>query len=282
MPSVSSEQTAALGTPSTSNALTLPALPSKVIPSSSEPAPELDISPSPAESVTNAQQEHVPTPSRTDTTTVTIGSNPDPQPGSNRLAHLGTDAPCLAPSLHCPGALAEDPGESGGVPMVENSVPAPHTDPNSTELVFMVKTADADVPTPRTLAEAKRSHDWPPWEEPTKDPITHKVHPAMQVLSQMGGVNINNPNQSDHRGHAVHPLQLAHTNTTFPHYQLAEHKLFSSLVDHLVCPLTDLAPTSAAECDTTHDVPHCKAINTHCRYILILGLSAFYNFAAQG
>jgi len=61
MPSVSSKQTAAPGTPSTSNTPISPALSSKATPSPSEPAPELDVSPTPAESATNAHQECAPT-----------------------------------------------------------------------------------------------------------------------------------------------------------------------------------------------------------------------------
>jgi len=262
MPSMSSEQTAAPGTPSTSNALTSPASPSKATPSSSEPAPELDSSPSPAESVTNAQQERAPTPSRTDTATVKIGSDPDPQPSGNGLAHLGTDDPRLAHIPDHPGAFAEDPGESGGVPTVENSASSPLADPDGAASTFAAETADAGAPAPCTLAEAKRSHDRPPWEEPTESPVTHKARPAAQVLSQTGGVDIDDPNQSDHGGHAVHPPQPAHIDAAFPHYQLAEHKLSSPPVDHLVRPLTDPAPASAAECDTTRDVPHREAVNT--------------------
>ena len=262
MLSMSSEQTAAPGTPLTSNALILPASSSEATPSSSEPAPELDSSSKPAELATNAQQECAPLPSRTDTATVEIGFDLDPQPGGDGLAHLGTDHPCLTYIPECPGAFAEDPGESGGVPTVENGAPAPHTDPNSTELVFAAKTTDAGAPAPCTPVEAKRSHDRPPWEEPTKDPITCKVRPAAQVLSQTGSVDIDDPNRSDHRGHAVHPLQLAHINAAFPCYQLAEHKLSSSPVDHLVRPLTDPAPASTVECDTTRNGPHCEAVNT--------------------
>jgi len=180
MPSMSSKQTAAPGTPSTFNTPISPALPSEATFSPSEPAPELDVSPSPAESATNAQQKHAPTPLCTDTATVEIWFDPDPQPGSNGLAHLGTDAPRPAPSLHHPGAFVEDPGESGGVLTVENGAPAPHPDPDGTESVFAAKTTHADMPAPRMLAEAKRSHDWPPWEEPTKSPVTHKVHAAAQ------------------------------------------------------------------------------------------------------
>jgi len=262
MPTVSSEQTAAPGTPLTSNTPILPASSSKATLSSSEPAPELDSSPSPAESAMNAQQERAPTPSRTDTAAVKIGSDPDPQPSSNGLAHLGTNDPRLAHIPDRPGAFAEDPGESGGVPTVENGASSPLADSDGAASTFAAETADAGAPAPCTLAEAKRSHDRPPWEEPTKDPITRKACPAAQVLSQTGSVDIADPNCSDHGGHAVHPLQPAHINAGFPRYQLAEHELSSSPVDHLVRPLTDPAPASAAECDTTRDGPYCEAVNT--------------------
>ena len=57
MPAMSSEQAAVPGTCLTSNALTSPTLSSEATPSSPEPAPELDISPSLAESAKNPQQE---------------------------------------------------------------------------------------------------------------------------------------------------------------------------------------------------------------------------------
>jgi len=232
MPSVSSEQTAVPGTPSTSNALTSPALPSEATPSSSEPAPELDISPSPAESATNAQQERAPTPSRTDTAAVKIGSDPDPQPGGNGLAHLGTDDPCLVHIPDHPGAFAEDPGESGGVPTVENGASPPLADPDDAASTFAAKTTGAGAAAPRTPAEAKRSHDRPPWDDPIPKPVTHKARAAAQTPSQMGGVNVN------------------------------DLKLSSMPRDHPVPPLTDPAPASAAECDTTRDGPHCEAVDT--------------------
>jgi len=63
MLSVSSEQTAAPGTPSISNAPISPASSPEATPSPSKPAPELDVSPTLAELATNAHQERVPTPS---------------------------------------------------------------------------------------------------------------------------------------------------------------------------------------------------------------------------
>jgi len=232
MPSVSSEQTAALGTPSTSNALTLPALPSEATPSSSVPAPELDISPSLAESVKNAQQELALTLSRIDSAAAEIGSNPDPQPSGNGLAHSGTDDPRLAHILDHPGAFAEDLGESGGVLTVETGASSPIADPDGAALTFAAETTDAGAPTPHTPVEAKRSHNCPPWDDPILKPVTHKARAAVQTLSQMGGVNVD------------------------------DLKLSSMPRDHLVPPLIDLAPASAAVCNITCDVPQREVVNT--------------------
>jgi len=232
VPSMSSEQTAAPGTPSISNTPISPASSSKATPSPSEPAPELDVSPSPAESATNAHQEHAPSPSCTDTAAAEIRFDPDPQPGGDGLAHLDTNAPCLAHIPGCPGAFAEDLGESGGVPMVENGASPPLTDPDGTASTFVAKTTDAGAPTPCMPAEAKCSHDCPPWDDPIPKPITHKACTAAQTLSQIGGINVD------------------------------DLKLSSMPRDHPVPPLTDLAPASAAVCDITCDMPHHKVINT--------------------
>ena len=90
----------------------------------------------------------------------------------------------------------------------------------------------------------------------------HKACAAMQGLGQTGGVDINNPNQSDHGGLIIHPPQQAYIDTTFPCYQLADLKLSSLSMDHQVLPLTDLAPASAAECAIRCNVPHREAVNT--------------------
>ena len=256
MPSMSSKQTAAPGTPSISNTPISPALSPEATPSPSEPAPGLNVSPSPVGLAENAQQERVPSSSCTDTAA-------DPQPSGNGLAHLGTNAPCPAPSLHCTGAFTKDPGDSWGVPMVENGVPAPHTDPDNTASTFAVKNAHIDAPAHCMPAEAKHSHDWPPWEEPTESPVTCKVCTATQGLSQMGNINIDNPNQSDHRGRIVHPPQLVCINSMFPCHQLANSKLFSMPTDHQVPLSINHTPDSTAENHIiTHDMPHCRAVIT--------------------
>ena len=142
--------------------------------------------------------------------------------------------------------------------MVENGALPPHADPNGAALTFTAKTAGAGTPNHHTPAEAKCSHGRPPWdkptEKPTNNPTTHKVRTVAQGPHQTSSVDTNDPDQSDHRGHAVHPLQPAHTDTTFPHYQLAIFKPFPISVDHQVPPHTDPAPASTAECTTTYDV----------------------------
>jgi len=262
MPAMSSKQAAVPGTRSTSNALISPTLSSKATPSSPEPAPEPDISPSLAESAANAQQEHAPSPSCIDTAAVDTWFDTDPHPGGDGLAHLGTDAICLAPSLQCPGAFAEDPGESGGVLTVENGAPPPCADPDGAAPTFTTETADAGAPAPCMPAEAKCSHDRPPWEKPIGNPVTCKVRTIAQGPHQTGSTDTDDPNQSDHRGHAVHPLQLAHIDATFLRHQLAIFKPFPISVDHQVPPHTDPAPASTAECTTTCNVPHREAVKT--------------------
>ena len=265
MPAMSSEQAAALGTRSTSNALTSPTLSSEATPSSPEPAPELDISPSPAESAKNPQQELAFTLSHIDTATVEIWFDPDPQPGDG-VAHSGTNALHLARILQRPGAFMEDPEESGGVLMEENGVPPLHTDPDGTVSTFMAETTGAGAPDHCIPVEAKHSHGQPPWdkptEKPTDNPATCKACTVMQGPHQTSSINTNDPDQSDHGGHTVHPLQPAHTNATFPHYQLAIFKPFPISVDHQVPSHTDPAPATTAECTTTCDMPHRKAIKT--------------------
>ena len=262
MPSVSSEQTAAPGTPSTSNTPISLALSSEATPSLPEPAPELDISPLPAESAVNTQQERALSPSCIDSAAAKIGFDTDPHPGGDGLAHLGTDNPRLVLIPERPGAFVEDPGESGGVLMVENGAPAPLADPDGAALTFAAKTADAGAPTPRTPTEAKCSYDQPPWEKPIGNPVTCKARAAAQGLSQTGNVDIDDPRKTDHGGRIVHPLPQAYTDANSPRYQLAFFKPFPISVDHQVCPLTDPAPASTAVCTITCDVPHREAVNT--------------------
>jgi len=72
--------------------------------------------------------------------------------------------------------------------MLEDGVLAPLIDPDSTQLTFTVKIAEAGVPDPRMLAEAMCSPNWPPWEEPIKEkPDAHKACPVTQGFSQVSG-----------------------------------------------------------------------------------------------
>ena len=146
--------------------------------------------------------------------------------------------------------------------MVENGASPPLADPNGAALTFVAETTDAGAPAPRMPAEAKRSHDRPPWDDPIPKSATRKARTVAQGPRQTVSVDINNPDQSDHGGHAVHPLQPAHIDATSPCYQLAIFQSFPISVDHQVSPLTDPAPASAVVCDITRDMPHRKAVNT--------------------
>ena len=120
----------------------------------------------------------------------------------------------------------------------------------------------AGAPDHRTPAEAKCSHDRPPWDKPTPKSPTRKACTVAQGPCQTGSVDTDNPDQSDHGGHAIHPLQPAHIDATFLCHQLAIFQSFPISVDHQVRPLTDPAPASAAVCTIACDVPHCEAVNT--------------------
>jgi len=74
------------------------------------------------------------------------------------------------------------------VTTLEDGAPAPLVDPNSTQSTFTAKIAEAGVPDPRTLAEATRSPNWPPRQEPIEEkPDAHKAHPVAQGFSQVSG-----------------------------------------------------------------------------------------------
>src|SRR5579863_4496915 len=104
MPAISSELTAAPGTPSSFNTSMSPTMSPKITPLP-EPAPELHNSSPPVALAKNAHGELTFAPTHTVTATVKIWSdNPDPQPGDG-VAHLGTYAPCLALSMHPPVAF---------------------------------------------------------------------------------------------------------------------------------------------------------------------------------
>lgn len=78
----------------------------------------------------------------------------------------------------------------------------------------------------------------------------------------MGGVDVDDPKQSNHGGCTVHLPQLAHIDATFRRYQLVDPKLFSTSIDHQVRHPTDQPPVSTVECAITRDVPHREAAVT--------------------
>ena len=140
LPAAGSEQTAVPGTPSTFNSPKPLASPSEAI------SPEgLDSSPA---------QLH-----RTVRTHICSCNVHDIWLGE--AVHLGTNAPRPAPCLQASEAFAEDLDEAGGVTMTEDGVPAPLQDPKTMESAFVAKTADAEVPQPRMLAEAQHTTDKP-------------------------------------------------------------------------------------------------------------------------
>jgi len=171
-----SEQTAAPGTPSTFNAPKSPATPSKATPPALKDAEDPD---SPPVQVPRAAR--VPKP-------LCIVCKSNPQPGRG-VAHLGSHDPHLTPRSQCPGAFAEDPGDSGGVPTMGNGAPAPLDAPNDTESAFAAETAGADALDPHTHTEAKRAPDWPLWEATAEKSATCKAHPVAQGFSRTGEVD---------------------------------------------------------------------------------------------
>ena len=243
----SSEQTAALGTPSSFNTPTLPATPAEAAPLP-EPALELCNASSPLAPAMNAYGEPAFASQHTTTAAVEIWfDNPDPQP-SDGVDHSGTLAPRPASSTHPPGAFAEDPGESGGVQTVENGAPPPLEDLDRTESTFMAKTSDANVPAPRTLAEAKHSLDIIPWEKATEEkPDARKAHPAAQGFEMCNStVNHNDP-------HTAHLSQPACINAIARHHRPPDPELFS---------MPNHTPGSATDCASTSDEPNREAIGT--------------------
>jgi len=133
LPAVSSEQTAAPGTPSTSNALKSPA--SLVEATSPQLSHGLDSLP--------AQ------PCRTMCTHIPLYIVHNIQSGD--VVHLGTNAPHLAPCLQASKAFAEVPDEAGGVMTMEDSVLAPPQDSKIMELALVAETADTEALQPCAL-----------------------------------------------------------------------------------------------------------------------------------
>ena len=171
-----SEQTAAPGTPSTSNALKSPATPAKAAPPAPKHAGEPD---SPSVQVPRTARAHKPS---------RIVPKSNPQPGGG-VAHPGSHDPRLAPRPQRPGAFAEDPGDSRGVPTVECGAPAPLEDLDDIEVAFAAEIADADALDPCTHAEAKRAPDRPLWVAAAKKSATHKARPVAQSLNHTTSVD---------------------------------------------------------------------------------------------
>jgi len=171
-----SEQTAAPGTPSTFNAPKSPATPSKATPPALKDAEDPDSLP-----VQVPRSAHVPKPSR-----IVCKSNPQPGRG---VAHPGSHDPHLMPCSQRPGAFAEDPGDSGGVPTMGNGAPAPLDAPDDMELAFMAETTGADALDPCTHTEAKHAPNRPLWEATTEKSAACKARPVTQGFSHTGKVD---------------------------------------------------------------------------------------------
>ena len=206
LPAMSSEQTAAPGTPSTFN---LPKSPA-----------------SPIEAISPQGLDSLPAQlRRTACTHMLPCIVHNTQPGE--AVHLGTNTPPLAPCLQSSEVFVEDPDEAGGVMLMEDGVPAPPWDFKTMESTFTAKTTDTEVLQPHMHAEAKCSINKPP-EEPIEKPATPKAHPFVQRLHQTSGLDVDN----------------CKSLTT------------------LTPPLTDPAPAGASNCTITHNMPHCRAIDT--------------------
>jgi len=157
IPIVSSEQTAVLDTPSTSNPLSPPISPTRSLSSSSpERAHEPDVPPIPL-----CRSTRIRMPSRIVR---------DLQAGEG-VVHSGTNAPRIAPGLQVPETFAEDPVEAGGVWTVDDGLPAMHEDFKGMEFIFAAEMADAEGLEPRTLTEAKCRPDWPSWEKAIEEEL---------------------------------------------------------------------------------------------------------------
>jgi len=151
MPNVSSEQTAALGTPSTFDMCELPTSSVKAT------LPQgLDSSPAQLRGTAHTLKP------------LYIVHNIQ----SEEAVHLGTNTPCLVPCLQAPEAFVEDPDEAGGVAMMEDGAPAPLEDSKVKKSVFAAETADAEALQPHTLVETKHKPDWPFQKKAIKE------HPA--------------------------------------------------------------------------------------------------------
>jgi len=177
IPIVSSEQTAAPDTPSTSNPLLLPISPTRSLSSSSpERAHEPNIPPIPLRRSTCIRM-----PSRIVR---------DLQAGEG-VVHSSTNAPHIDPGLQVPETFAEDPVEAGGVWTVDDGSPVMHEDFEGMEFIFAAETADAEGLKPRTLTEAKCRPNWPSWEKAIEEELaTLKTASTWRLEEAPPGTNI--------------------------------------------------------------------------------------------
>jgi len=157
IPIVSSKQTAAPDTPSTSNPLSPPISPVQSLSSSSpKRAHEPDVPPIPLRRSTRIRMPlHIVC---------------DLQAGEG-VVHSSTNAPHIDPGLQVPETFAEDPVEAGGVWTVDDGSPAMHEDFKGMEFIFAAETADAEGLKPHTLTEAKHRPNWPSWEKAIEEEL---------------------------------------------------------------------------------------------------------------
>ena len=103
----------------------------------------------------------------------------------------GEGVTSLNPDPHVPGAFIEDPEESGGAWAVEDGSPALLEDFGGMEFVFVAETADAEALEPRTLAEARERSEWPQWEQAILEELeTLKAAGTWKLEDAPPGANI--------------------------------------------------------------------------------------------
>ena len=135
---------------------------------------------------------------------------------------------------------------------MECGVPAPLEDLDDTEVVFVAKIADADALDPGMFAETKCALKWPPCKATTEESATCRARPAAQEPNHTGSINYDDTHSTAPHFTAKHGLAHRDPSKCIP------LTLFDTLDSHS----TDQAPTSTAECLTTHDVPYREAVDT--------------------
>jgi len=143
---------------------------------------------------------------------------------TEEVVHLGTNTLHLTPGLQAPGAFAKDPDKAGGVTMMEDSVLALSQDSKVMESAFMAKTTETGIGGVNP-----------------NDAVAYSAAAQGGILSgELGTEDI-----------ALVDVAALTLNIDDPKPLLAP-------VPHLA----DSAPTSAAECTITCDMPFHRAINT--------------------